>query len=391
MGREKNDRAPLTYDDDNIEKKLRRACIEGDLDTVKECLAEGADINDQNQQLNNSIHLASFYGKLDILQLLLQQDKAHINATNQNGQTSLQLACIKGYIEIVQQLVNTKKCQLDAATDASNMTALHLASKHGHASVCQYLLDVGADRNAKDLIEKLPEYYAANEETEEVFRINSDGDVSINHNEEKSSSKQQAVDRSKEVSEKSKVQTVEVKQEAPKKETKIEEKKIPERQKEQKKIEEKQPEKKKDDIAQPNNSVNVDKKSEVNETSKEAKQKESIEVKSEEIRQNNTTKSDQKNDKNPAIPKIDNKSKQESTDTVDSSGPGGLRKARNRSKNIGDPFHVEGVARLKIGAGQIRRGNFQKMKDHEFEWSDDFKKRQQLSVYDRLLGGAKKR
>merc|ERR1712150_94120 len=29
--------------------------------------------------------------------------------------------------------------------------------------------------------------------------------------------------------------------------------------------------------------------------------------------------------------------------------------------------------------------------DHAFEWSEDFKKRQQLNVYDRLMGGGKKK
>lgn len=49
MGRENNERVPLTYDDDNTEKKLRRACIEGDLEAVKSCLDEGGDINSPNQ------------------------------------------------------------------------------------------------------------------------------------------------------------------------------------------------------------------------------------------------------------------------------------------------------------------------------------------------------
>ena len=36
-------------------------------------------------------------------------------------------------------------------------------------------------------------------------------------------------------------------------------------------------------------------------------------------------------------------------------------------------------------------GNFQKVKNHEFEWSDDFKARQKQSVFDRLGGGGKKK
>ena len=37
-----------------------------------------------------------------------------------------------------------------------------------------------------------------------------------------------------------------------------------------------------------------------------------------------------------------------------------------------------------------RTGNWERLKDHEFEWSEEFKKRQKMSVYDRLLGGVGK-
>ena len=41
--------------------------------------------------------------------------------------------------------------------------------------------------------------------------------------------------------------------------------------------------------------------------------------------------------------------------------------------------------------GEFQSGNVQVLKDHSFHWSEDFKKRQQMSVFDRLGGGGRKR
>ncbi len=47
--------------------------------------------------------------------------------------------------------------------------------------------------------------------------------------------------------------------------------------------------------------------------------------------------------------------------------------------------------RDKKGWGKLKDKNISNMKDHDFEWSEKFKKRQQQSVFDRLMGGGKKK
>jgi ankyrin repeat protein len=65
----------------------------------------------------------------------------------------LQLAAAHGYRDICELLVTIAGADVNQP-DGNGMTALHYAAEHGDASVCDYLIDCGADMNARDEVSK---------------------------------------------------------------------------------------------------------------------------------------------------------------------------------------------------------------------------------------------
>jgi hypothetical protein len=66
-------------------------------------LQHGADINAQNQGGRTSLHLASFFGALEVVHLLLEHG-ADVEVKNNDGKTALQFAAKQGHDKIVKFL-----------------------------------------------------------------------------------------------------------------------------------------------------------------------------------------------------------------------------------------------------------------------------------------------
>ena len=76
----------------------------GDIDAVKECLAEEVPINFQDEEMGNaSLHLACANGHKEVVELLLDAG-ADINLINKNKNTPIHWACLLGRMEVVKIL-----------------------------------------------------------------------------------------------------------------------------------------------------------------------------------------------------------------------------------------------------------------------------------------------
>ena len=131
----------------------------------KRFLKKSADIKATDSNGNTSLHVASYFGHKEVVELLLQQ-KADIEAKNKNGKTSLYLVAENGNKEIAKLLLAH---QADAlAKDEHGKTPLHRAAEKGHQEVAELLLDKKADALAKDGYGMSPLHLAAEQGHQEV-------------------------------------------------------------------------------------------------------------------------------------------------------------------------------------------------------------------------------
>ena len=153
------------------------AVVDGDLDAVKQYLADGGDINafDGNTTL---LHTAAIYGHATILQFLLDQG-ADVNAAGDEGETAIHYAALHGHTNMVRLLAARGATIGDAPTAAAANRVdllrafvakdpdlltktwhtwawneahplLHHAAHHGSAESIAALVALGADAQVLD-------------------------------------------------------------------------------------------------------------------------------------------------------------------------------------------------------------------------------------------------
>jgi ankyrin repeat protein len=108
------------------------------------------DINEPSSKAyqNTALHQAADLGRVDIVQLLLDQG-ADIEAKNELFATPLHIAVWAGYQDIVELLLLDNKANIEAKY-ADGISPLHVAVLKGYRSIVELLLDRGASTGAKD-------------------------------------------------------------------------------------------------------------------------------------------------------------------------------------------------------------------------------------------------
>ena len=115
-----------------------RACENGDLKYVKECIEKKhssnstiiLDISDENG--NTGLQVASANNQLEILNFLIKNHHTKINQSNDCGWTSLHHACLYGHNEIIKELL--KNGASFTMRNRLGATPLHIAVASGHIS-----------------------------------------------------------------------------------------------------------------------------------------------------------------------------------------------------------------------------------------------------------------
>ena len=130
--------------------------------------------------------LAALWGHADVVQLMIDKGE-YLDARNVQGQTAFELAAAKGHTEIMKMLIEAgadkrSKALLEAAKNghvdavrfllaagvtelvnpkySGTTTPLMLAAKGGHKAVAELLLDAGADVFYSDAANYTALYYA---------------------------------------------------------------------------------------------------------------------------------------------------------------------------------------------------------------------------------------
>jgi ankyrin repeat protein len=127
---------------------LARAAHAGWLRVARFLLDQGAAI-DRASQNGTPLHHATAAGHKAMVELLLERG-ADVNAKDGSGGTALHTAAQSGFLSIAQVLL-TFKADLNARNSQANkeQTPLHRAVAGGHQVMTEFLVERGADANAR--------------------------------------------------------------------------------------------------------------------------------------------------------------------------------------------------------------------------------------------------
>jgi uncharacterized protein len=131
------------------ESDFRLAAREGNTEKILGLLAQGVNINSQDERGWTALREAVFQENVDVVKLLLS-NKADPNLRdNQDGSTALHWAAQTGNAEIAAALLNSG-ADPDAHDKTSGSTPLMFAAVGGYVAVTNNLLAKGADVDAVD-------------------------------------------------------------------------------------------------------------------------------------------------------------------------------------------------------------------------------------------------
>ncbi|KAH9012590.1 ankyrin repeat-containing domain protein [Lactarius deliciosus] len=108
---------------------------------VQSLLKHGADVNGHGILDWTPLHIASRWGHFEIVQLLLEHD-ADANAQDTDHWTPLHHATAYGHFELGYN------ADIDAQTEIGS-TPLRVATENGHVNIARFLLDNGANPDAR--------------------------------------------------------------------------------------------------------------------------------------------------------------------------------------------------------------------------------------------------
>lgn len=161
-------RIRLFEGDNDGDNKLHISILQGDSTLTNLLISLAPDytwLNLSNLLRQTPLHLAVLTKQSAIVRRLLCAG-AEATAQDRDGNTALHIACREGYEDIVRQLLrpvtyqetreNTYDIPFQRLPQDMNVrnyegeTCLHIAVRHGHTSIVNLLLDVGADINVGD-------------------------------------------------------------------------------------------------------------------------------------------------------------------------------------------------------------------------------------------------
>ncbi|EAY27141.1 ankyrin repeat domain-containing protein [Microscilla marina] len=138
--------------------KLLKAAASGDIEAVKKCLDQGADINYQSSGIlsleQTPLMKAAKNGHLDAVKFLIEKG-ANISKGNSGKENPITLAAKKNHSEIVLYLIE-KGEKVNYRETNYGMTALHHAALNGNLELVKKLMAKGADMKIQNKEEETP-------------------------------------------------------------------------------------------------------------------------------------------------------------------------------------------------------------------------------------------
>ena len=134
-------------------ESFRSAVINGDLETLKQFLDDGVDVDTlirYDDANSTPLLVASQLGYVNLVELLIDR-KANLDFINNNGDSPLIMAAYKGKKWVVSLLIEAG-AKIDIRDRASSATPLMIASYQNYYDIVDMLIDSKADINAVDMV-----------------------------------------------------------------------------------------------------------------------------------------------------------------------------------------------------------------------------------------------
>jgi uncharacterized protein len=116
---------------------LMRAALNGNTDTVRELIHQGADINQRDENGRTALMFAAINMHYETMKVLLEYG-ADVNVKSNEGGTALMGAALAGDLRMVQALLN-RGADVRTRLLETNESAATLAGRCGHAEIARLL------------------------------------------------------------------------------------------------------------------------------------------------------------------------------------------------------------------------------------------------------------
>lgn len=136
------------------------AALRGDMDSMRELLADGSDVNEEDDiDLSTPLHYAAKGGSVSMVTFLLDEG-ANVYAQDRAWSIPLHEAIMSEHLEIVKVLIEDEKYTMNTA-DKQGKMAIHCAALTGNMDIITYLVEEKkANVNAWDWLGRTPIHYA---------------------------------------------------------------------------------------------------------------------------------------------------------------------------------------------------------------------------------------
>src|SRR5215475_11411561 len=116
---------------------LMRAALDGDIETVRALIHQGAEVNRRDDNGRTALMFAVVNMHYETMKVLLEYG-ADVQARSTVGGTALMGAAMAGDLRMVQALLD-KGADVHARLRETNESAVNLAESHGHAEIARLL------------------------------------------------------------------------------------------------------------------------------------------------------------------------------------------------------------------------------------------------------------
>ncbi len=142
------------------------AVEQNNLKKVRAWLEEGLDPEYQGKEIGTGLMIAAWYGHIPMMALFVEHG-ANPRRANRLGEQPIQLAAWNNHVEAVKWLLAHG---VSLNRDGNYWSALHYAVFNGHSALAKYLIEQGADVNARSPNRSTPLMMAVREGREDLAK-----------------------------------------------------------------------------------------------------------------------------------------------------------------------------------------------------------------------------